>query len=115
MPAVANMKVFGFSTKYNNMKIFITFLFILASLFGNAQNKFSFLYSSKDSTYGYTAFNPLKMKKGNSKKSVEYSVQFLKGLRTDDNQDLIYLNRYSEMIRIISHLPFLQIDIPGCQ
>ena len=60
-----------------------------------SQKDFSTLGSSKDSTYGYSNMNPLKMKKGDQQKSIEYSKKFLKGLRTIDNFKLNYLMRYS--------------------
>src|SRR5688572_14396680 len=50
---------------------------------------------STDSTYGYTAKNPLKMKKGNLEKSIGHSIDFLKGLRTEDNQKLELLQRFT--------------------
>lgn len=60
-----------------------------------SQKDFSTLVSSNDSTYGYSNMNPLKMKKGDQQKSVEYSIKFLKGLRTLDNYKLNYKMRYS--------------------
>ena len=60
-----------------------------------SQKDFSTLVSSNDSTYGYSNINPLKMKKGDQQKSIEYSIKFLKGLRTIDNHKLNYMMRYS--------------------
>jgi hypothetical protein len=51
--------------------------------------------TSTDSTYGYTDKNPLKMKKGNQRKSIDYSIEFLKSLRTLDNQKLDLIKRFT--------------------
>jgi hypothetical protein len=59
------------------------------------QSDFSHLTTSADSTYGYTDKNPLKMKKGNQGKSIDYSIEFLKSLRTTDNQKLELLKRFT--------------------
>jgi hypothetical protein len=50
---------------------------------------------SIDSTYGYTDQNPVKMKKGNQQKSIGYSIDFLKSLRTEDNQKLELVQRFT--------------------
>jgi len=57
------------------------------------QNDFTKLATSTDSSYGYSAENPLKTKKGNLVKSIINSENFLSGLKTEDNQSLIYLFR----------------------
>ena len=57
------------------------------------QNNFMKLDNSTDSTFGYTAQNPLKLKKGNPEKSIDYSYSFLSGLKTKDYQALIYLSK----------------------
>lgn len=57
------------------------------------QKAFANLTNVKDSTFGYTAQNPLKLKKGNQGKSIEYTYKFLSGLKTIDNQNLIFLFR----------------------
>lgn len=57
------------------------------------QKDFSKLETSTDSTYGYSVQNPLKLKRGNQGKSIINSEKFLSGLKTDDNQSLIYLSR----------------------
>ena len=59
------------------------------------QNNFMKLDNSTDSTYGFTAQNPLKLKKGNPEKSIDYSYSFLAGLKTKDDQALIYLSRFT--------------------
>ena len=59
------------------------------------QTNFVKLDTSPDSTYGYTAQNPLKLKKGNPQKSIDYSYSFLAGLKTKDDQALIYLSRFT--------------------
>ena len=59
------------------------------------QNNFMKLDNSTDSTFGYTAQNPLKLKKGNPEKSIDYSYSFLSGLKTKDYQALIYLSRFT--------------------
>ena len=68
-------------------------LFIATWTFG--QSDISKLINSTDSTYGYTATNPLKMKKGNQGKSIGYSIEFLKSLRTADNQKLELIQRFT--------------------
>jgi hypothetical protein len=59
------------------------------------QSDFSGLTFSTDSTYGYTNKNPLKMKKGNQQKNVGYSIDFLKSLRTHDDQKLELIQRFT--------------------
>ena len=44
--------------------------------------------NATDTTYGYTAQNALRLKKGNQEKSVAYYQKFLSGLKTHDNQSL---------------------------
>ena len=46
------------------------------------------MLNSTDSSYGYTAKSPLKLKKGNQEKSMRNSYNFLSGLKTQDNQTL---------------------------
>jgi hypothetical protein len=70
---------------------FIIGIFISGLTFG--QSDFHQLTVSADSTYGYTDKNPLKMKKGNQGKSIGYSVDFLKCLKTEDNQELQLIQR----------------------
>jgi hypothetical protein len=70
---------------------FATLLCLTNISFG--QKDFTKLVTSTDSTYGYSAQNPLKLKKGNQGKSIVNSEQFLSGLKTKDNQTLIYLFR----------------------
>lgn len=59
-----------------------------------AQN-FKKLSSSTDSTYGFTANNPLKMKNGDPGESIGHTKRFLNGLKTIDDQDLVLLGRGS--------------------
>ena len=73
-------------------KIFALALILVTTL-TCAQKDFSRLSVSKDSTYGYTAANPLKMKRGNHQKSIGYSYDFLSGLKTKDNRKLKFLQR----------------------
>ena len=77
------------------MKYFTTFVFLCITTLSFSQSDFSKLTTSNDSTYGYTDMNPLRMKKGNNEKSIDYSIVFLKSLRTDDNQKLLLLQRYT--------------------
>jgi hypothetical protein len=77
------------------MKYILISLMISISCHVFSQKDFSTLVSSNDSTYGYSNMNPLKMKKGDQQKSIEYSIKFLKGLRTLDNYKLNYKMRYS--------------------
>ena len=74
------------------VKYFVFFFFGINSY---GQNNFSKLLSSTDSTYGYTAINPLKLKKGNQQNSITNSIIFLKGLKTQDGQALTLLFRVS--------------------
>jgi hypothetical protein len=62
----------------------LTLLLFAKASFG--QKEFLNLQTSADSSYGYTAQNPLRLKKGNQQKSMEYSYSFLSGLRTQDGQ-----------------------------
>jgi|SRR5665647_364146 len=55
------------------------------------QKDFLKLINTADSSYGYTAQNSLKLKKGNQAKSIAYSHSFLAGLKTEDNQTLSLL------------------------
>ncbi len=75
------------------------FLFFLALIFCSknsyGQKDFTKLTTSIDSTLGYTAENPLKLKKGNQQKSIDNSYKFLSGLRTLNNQTLTLLFRTS--------------------
>lgn len=50
--------------------------------------------SSSDSSYGYVSTNPLPMKRGNRKKSLDYTYQFLARLRTKNDQSLKIVERY---------------------
>ena len=66
------------------------FLVIILTVIVNisfAQN-FSKLQQSTDSSYGYSANNPLKLKKGDPAGGVSNSKKFLQGLRTEDGQEL---------------------------
>jgi hypothetical protein len=60
-----------------------------------AQKDFTQLPQSTDSTYGYTAENPIKIKKGNQEKSIRRSREFLRGLKTSDGQTLELIKRSS--------------------
>lgn len=60
--------------------------------FSYGQN-FAKLPQSTDSTYGYSAYNPLKLKKGDPVESVGNSKKFLNGLKTVTDQSLIILGR----------------------
>ena len=71
---------------------------ILGIFFSNwafGQSGFSGLTVSTDSTHGYTNKNPLKMKKGNWQKSVDYSIDFLESLSTQDNQRLELIQHFT--------------------
>lgn len=58
-----------------------------------AQPDFSRLPYATDSTYGYTATNPLHMKKGNPGRSIGYAYDFLSGLATPDLKSLRFVER----------------------
>lgn len=66
--------------------LFVPILFFKNTAF--AQKDFTKLLNSTDSSYGYKAKNPLKLKKGNQRKSMSNSYNFLSGLKTLDNQTL---------------------------
>lgn len=85
------MRTFAFKPTF--FAIWATVVFSATITYG--QKGFSKLPSSTDSTYGYTAQNPLKMKKGNQSKSIDNSYKFLAGLKTHDNQFLTLLSRRS--------------------
>lgn len=71
--------------------LFAVFICLANNSFG--QQDFTKLETSTDSAYGYSAMNPLKLKKGNQGKSIINSEKFLSGLKTEDNQSLTYLFR----------------------
>lgn len=71
--------------------LFGTLLFFVNTSYG--QKDFTKLLNSTDSSYGYTAKNPLKLKKSNQGKSITNPYNFLSGLRTQDNQTLTLLFR----------------------
>jgi 6-phosphogluconolactonase (cycloisomerase 2 family) len=77
------------------MRQLITIFGLFTATLTFAQSDFSALKVSTDSTYGYTNGNPLKMKKGNRAKSISYSIDFLKSLRTTDNQKLELIKRFT--------------------
>lgn len=70
-------------------------LFIVLNIFINVSygQNFAKLPSSTDSTYGYSAYNPLKFKNSDPVKNVGESKKFLKGLKTENDQELIMLGR----------------------
>lgn len=73
------------------------FLFITLSVsvsFSFAQN-FSKLKQSTDSSYGYSANNPLKLRKGDPVGGISNSKKFLQGLKTEDGQELTIVSRSS--------------------
>ncbi len=73
--------------------LFTALIFCTKSIY--AQNDFTKLQQSTDSTFGYTTGNPIKLKKGNQAKSIQYTHRFLAGLKTNDNQALTLLSRSS--------------------
>jgi hypothetical protein len=70
-------------------------LFVLLNIFIDVSygQNFAKLPSSTDSTYGYSAYNPLKLKNGDPGESIGASKKFLKGLKTENDQELIMLGR----------------------
>jgi hypothetical protein len=56
---------------------------------------FNKLTNSTDSTYGYSPYNPLKLKKGDPAGSIKNTREFLLGLKTNDGQELELLGRSS--------------------
>lgn len=70
-----------------------SFLFVFASS-SYAQN-FKKLSEATDSTYGYTARNPLKLKNGDPGESIVKTRNFISVLKTKDDQDLVLLGRGS--------------------
>ncbi len=78
------------------MRSFAILIFLLFQLnFSFAQDSKKQIPASTDSTYGYCSANPLKLKKGDLAKSIENSIIFLKGLKTQDGQSLDYYARSS--------------------
>lgn len=78
------------------MRNFAIFIFLLFQLnFSFAQDSKKQIPVSTDSTYGYSSSNPLKLKKGDLTKSIENSIVFLKGLKTQDGQSLDFYARLS--------------------
>lgn len=75
------------------MRKILALVLIFNSTIVLGQRDFSRMLVSQDSTYGYTAANPLKMKRGNQGKSIGYSYDFLTGLKTNDNGRLKFLKR----------------------
>lgn len=80
------------------MKITITLFFlVICSAVYCQKNK---ILPADDDTYGYTVSNPLRLKKGGVSKSLQYSLEFLKCLKTEDDQklelvkDTSFLNPY---------------------
>ncbi|WP_276504638.1 hypothetical protein [Terrimonas pollutisoli] len=71
--------------------IFTTLIVLSNTSYG--QKDFTKLLNSIDSSYGFTAQNPLKLKKGNQEKSITNAYIFLSGLKTQDNQKLALLSR----------------------
>lgn len=72
--------------------------------------RFDGLTTAADHTYGYTAENPLKLKKGQAAKSTEYAISFVSALEMEDGRSLILTRtalvfdpRYSEPIRKIDY------------
>jgi len=65
---------------------------ILLTQISYGQKSFDNLLTATDSTYGYTAENPIKLKKGAQEKSITNSYNFLAGLKTSDGQTLTLLS-----------------------
>lgn len=66
---------------------------LLVPALGVAQKKAP--VTAPDSTYGYTASNPMRLKQGEPYSSAALSAVFVRNLRTADNQPLELLIRYS--------------------
>ncbi|WP_022823095.1 hypothetical protein [Hymenobacter norwichensis] len=60
-----------------------------------AQKKAELPIAATDSTYGYTALNPLRLKQGDLYKSMALAEVFLHNLRTSDDQPLRLITRFS--------------------
>jgi hypothetical protein len=73
--------------------LFFTIIFFSKKASG--QKDFTKLTTAADSSFGYTAENPLKLKKGSLSKSIDNTYKFLFGLKTLDNQSLTLLFRTS--------------------
>ena len=71
------------------------FLSITLSIIVNLSFGQNFLKikQSTDSSYGYSANNPLKLLKGDPVGGVSNSKKFLQGLRTEDGQELTIAGR----------------------
>ncbi|MBS0031872.1 hypothetical protein ACTJJ0_31425 [Chitinophaga sp. 22321] len=59
----------------------------------NAQQAFTRLQQSADSTYGYAADNPVRLKNGNTDKSIINGMNYLSGLVTANKQRLVLVTR----------------------
>lgn len=75
----------------------ISCVLLLTTQVGNvtAQKEIGVLPAANDSSYGYTAANPVKLKKGNVEKSILHTMDYLAGLVTADNQALVLIKRSS--------------------
>lgn len=76
------------------MKLYILLAFTLIGLTSYSQ-KLSEAKPSNDSTFGYTSQNPIKLKAGNYNKSMDFSISYLKQLKTEDGQHLVLIRRGS--------------------
>lgn len=75
----------------------ISCVLLLTTQMGNAtaQKEIAALPAANDNSYGYTAANPVKLKKGNVEKSILHTMDYLAGLVTADNQALVLIKRSS--------------------
>lgn len=79
---------------FSNLSVLVICIFLLAmGSKAQAQKAFSKLPSATDSTYGYTNTNPIRLKKGNTEKSIMQEMNYLSGLTTKDKQHLVLLHR----------------------
>jgi hypothetical protein len=74
----------------------LLFFFVL-NFWGTATycQNFAKAKTATDSTYGYSIYNPLLLKKGTNGQSLDYSLKFLGQLQTVTGQGLVQVKRIS--------------------
>jgi hypothetical protein len=75
----------------------------------HAQQPFRNLPNATDSTYGYSGMNPIRLRKGNTEKSILQQMNYLSGLTTADRQRLVLLS-HSSVADPGSKEPFINVN-----
>lgn len=79
---------------FRSMSACIACMSLMAFTGGSmAQKSFVRLQQATDSTYGYAADNPVRLKNGDTNKSIINEMNYLSGLITADKQRLVLLAR----------------------